>query len=133
MARKRRTGSEEEKSVRALLKSLTLGSAVGTIVFFLLLCALSLFVLRTGVSQKILLYLGIAAAALSAFCAGFAGVRGIGKNGLVMGLCAMLPELLVIVLTVLFTSSSLGLTTLVMAAAMAAASAGGGVLAVNTR
>jgi|GEM_PF-5365828 len=133
MAHRRKSGAEDPKGARALLKSLALGSAAGTLLFFLLLSALSLLVLRTGLSQKALPYLGIAAAALSALCAGFIGVRGIGKNGLVMGVCAVLPELLVLLLTVLFTSAALGLMTVVMAAAMLAASAGGGVLAVNTR
>lgn len=134
MAKKSRRREEEQgMSFGRMLKSMLLGSAAGTLLFFALLCALSGLVLKSGLSQSAYPYLGVLLAALSAFVAAIVSVRRIGKNGMVMGIGSALPELLLLVLTVLFTSTAVGMMTAILVLAMLVSSAAGGILAVNMR
>lgn len=125
--------AKEQTGAGASLRGILTGSAVGTLVFFMLLCFMALVSLKSGMKQAAFPYLGIAAGTGAAFFTGLVAVKQIGKNGLAMGGVAVLPLLTVVLLTVLFTGKSMGMMTLILAFAMIAASCAGGILAVNRR
>lgn len=127
-------GANQEKSKGYIIKKLLVGSAVGSAVFFAVAAIMALLILKTDLPQNSVPVLGIAAAAISAFAAGFIGVRPFRKNGIAYGLLSVMPQT-VFLITILFfnNAGSLGTVTLIMALAMAAAGGLGGIAAANLK
>jgi putative membrane protein (TIGR04086 family) len=109
------------------------GSALGTVVFFLLLLIFSRVILRFDIDSSLLAVFAFASAALAAFVSGFAAVRPARKKGVPVGALSVLPILIVIAAVSAIASGSLGQNMLIAAAIMLLGGAAGGVSAVNLR
>lgn len=124
-----RETSAKKKTVLSVLK----GSAVGTVLFFLLLLLASRAVLRFDLDSALLTVFAFAVAAVAAFAAGFAAVRPTRKNGVPMGAVSAVPILAVVAVAAAITSGSVGRNMLIAAAIMLVFGAVGGIAAVNFR
>ncbi len=130
--KKSRRGKEDSGRKKAVLTVLK-GSAVGTVLFFLLLLFASRAMLRFDLDSNLLAVFAFTAIALAAFVSGFAAVRPTRKKGVPMGALSVMPILVVIAVATAIASGSLGHNMLIAAAVMVVCGALGGIAAVNAK
>ena len=121
--------SGRKKVVMTILK----GSAIGTVLFFLLLLIASRAMLKFDIDSSLLAVFAFASAAIAAFVSGFAAVRPTRKKGIPMGALSALPILILIAVASAIASGSLGQNMLIAATIMIICGAVGGIAAVNVK
>jgi len=123
----------EESGAKITLWKMVRGSAVGTILFFLLLLIMAAVILKANLPSAALIAASLGAAALSAFAAGFIAVRPLRRSGIVLGALSSLPIILVIAAAAAISAGTLGRNIAIAAPVMAAAGMVGGIVAANKR
>lgn len=131
---KRRQKQKQDIGIQYVIRKTLVGSLIGTVLFFTLLCLAAAVILKKPIETKLFPIISLFISALSAFISGFVAVRPIRKNGILMGLCSCAPLVIIAGATVLFeTGGNIGIMTAVMAGIMILCAALGGIAAVNIR
>lgn len=120
----------EETKTSPAVKTV-IGTIVGTIIFFALLCIFALAALKTGISRSLYFPAALAAGALSGLFAGFTAARAIKKNGLLFGAAAGLGASLICIAVSAMASGGAEIKVLALPAVMTVFAALGGIAAVN--
>ncbi len=135
MHRKRRTKSKaKDNSLKNIAIKTAIGSAVSLISFFALLTLAAFILWKNDSDTASFKYIVSALGAVSGFVGGFVAVRPVRKNGLVFGvLSALVPCVVIILVSALVAKSSLSAAGWVFLAVNILFSAIGGIVAVNKR
>ena len=134
MSEKSRGEQKGKSGMRLTAISLLIGNIIGTVLFFLLTLLASAVILKKTVSSDFYTPVAVIISGLSALAAGFAAVRPIRKNGLIMGLGSSILLIACICASAALTSGgSMGIKTAIAAAVAAVCAAVGGILAANMK
>lgn len=135
MAKKKgHSAVKDEKSSKYVLKKVVWGSVFGIAAFFVLFAVFAAVLLKGGVKQSLYPFIALGISALAAFVSGFAAVRPIRRNGILLGIFSSIPIIVVIIAALLITNrGDLGFFTLMMIPLMLLTGAVGGIVSVNMR
>lgn len=135
MRKKKRTkATAQNKSLKNYVLKTVTGSAVGIGVFFLLALAAAFVLWKKDADTSAFKYVIFAVAAVSGFTGGFAAVRPVRENGMILGaLSAILPCVAVSAVSMLIAKSGIGAAGWIFIALNIIFSAIGGIVAVNKR
>lgn len=132
--RKRKSAQQGNADLRTVIVKTLIGSVIGAVMFFLLVALMSLIVLKADMSQSPYKYMILGAGMISGFICGFAAVRPVRKNGIVVGALSALPMyLLAVTLATLNSRTGIGVIGWILLGVMIVFAAIGGILAVNKR
>ena len=131
-ANKVKTQREEKKF--SPFKTVLIFAAIGTVLFFVLLCVFSLVALKIDAPSGTYSWYGFGSIAVSAFLSAFAALRKIKKSGIAFGaLTGLLQGFVAAVSSVAANSGSVGAKLVILVAVAVLSAAVGGVLAVNKK
>ncbi len=136
MPKKRRTKSKIQAAgdwQTGALKAL-IGSAVSLILFFALMAVAAFILWKKDSDSESFKYIVLAIGAVASFIGGFAAVRPIRKNGIILGAMSALPSYFIIILaSSIMAKSGIGIIGWILLGVMVLFSAAGGIVAVNKR
>lgn len=131
-ANKVKTQREEKKA--SPFKTVLIFSAIGTVLFFILLCVFSLIALKIDSSVDTYSWYGFGSIAASAFLSAFAALRKIKKSGIAFGaLSGLLQGIVAALASIAANSGAVGLNLAIFMTVACVSAAVGGVLAVNKK
>ncbi len=131
-AKKVKTQREEKKA--SPIKTVLVFAAIGTVLFFVLLCVFAFVALKIDASVDTYSWYGFGSMVVSAFLSAFAALRKIKNSGIVFGaLTGLLQGIVAAVASVAANSGTVGLNLAILVAVAGASAAVGGVLAVNKK
>ncbi len=133
---KRKSGRaiKDESSIKSIAIKILKGSAVGLIVFFILLAIVSLIFLKADFPQSALPIAAMIITAVASIVSGFVAARPTRKNGLTTGAFSSIPLAVAILIVLLLANKGdLGLNTVIMLIIMAFFSSFGGIIAANKK
>ncbi len=93
---KKRVKKNSTSGEKILLKNVLIGSAVGTVLFFITTTLSALIILKNDLSEDTYPAFLIVAGAVSAFFGGFVSVIPTKRNGLILGALSVLPTYFII-------------------------------------
>ncbi len=109
-------------------------SALGTVLFFLLLALFSAVALKKGINQSAFLPVGLVSGGLSAFIVGFAAVRPIKSKGILYGaLAGSIQSLFCSVILFIANNRTAGTGIFILSGIMILFASLGGITAVNLK
>lgn len=109
-------------------------SAVGTILFFLMLILIAAFILKTSANQSLYLAYGLAAGAVSGFAAGFIAAKLIKEKGMIYGaVCGFAQSLLCAVTVFILNKGTAGNGIFILIAVITLLSSLGGIAGMNLK
>mgnify|MGYP003296441066 CR=1 FL=1 len=116
------------------LSKIIISSAVGTVLFFLLLVSLAALVLKTSANQSLYLVYGLAAGVISGFANGFVASKLIKEKGLFYGAISGLIQSLVCALIVfILNKGTAGNGIFILIAIITLVSSLGGIAGMNLK
>lgn len=132
MPNKSKNGRSKENNTTDYKKTV-IGSAIGTVLFFVFIALFSLASLKSDIfSQSSYMPLGLIAAAVSSFVGGFITVRPVRKNGALLGaLTGLVQALLSSALLFFVNNRNSGTGIFILMAVIIVSGAVGGISAVN--
>lgn len=135
MHKKRRTKAKSQNnSLKNYVVKTAIGSVTGLVVFFTLALVASFVLWKNDSDTASFKYVIFALAAISGFVGGFVAVRPVRKNGIVFGaLSALLPCIIVAVVSMLISKSGLAVTAWIFFVIYILLAAAGGIVAANKR
>lgn len=130
--RKRRMTSSESESPRTVfIKRIMWGSLFSAVFFFALMFALSLVMVKAGLSDSMQNISVFFTSLLSVFLGAFLSLRKTYEKGLVSGILVSLPVIVFVCAVLLAVVKDIGIRTAVMSLLMMLGGALGGIAAVN--
>ncbi len=134
MSGKSKSSRKNEKSTSNLNK-IIFASVIGTVLFFAVICLLSLIALKSnGFNSSLYMPAVLLSGALSGFMGGFTAVRPVRKNGAAYGALTGLVQAVVCSAAAFFINGNkAGSTLFILIAVIIAMGAAGGISAVNLK
>lgn len=132
MPEKAKRAKREEQKASPLVR-ISVGAAVGTGLFFILIAAMALLSLKAGLDSRMYLPCALAAGAVSGIAAGFTAVKPIKKKGILFGGAAGLITSAISAAVSVTVSGEASVKLLIIIAVITVCSALGGILAANLR
>lgn len=111
-----------------------ISSAIGSILFFLLLISFAALILKTSASQSMYLVYGLAAGALSGFASGFIASKLIKEKGLFYGaICGFIQSLICALIVFVLNKGTAGNGIFILILVITLLSSLGGVAGMNLK
>ena len=130
--KKKRVSSKENVNPRVtFLKKIMWGSIFSLIFFFVLMLILALIVVKAGISESVQSILVFFVSLLSTFTGAFLSLRKTREKGLLSGVLASLPVIIIVSFVILAVADNVGIRTVIMSLLMMLGGALGGIAAVN--
>ena len=130
--KKKRVSSKENVNPRVtFLKKIMWGSIFSLIFFFVLMLILALIVVKAGISESVQSILVFFVSLLSTFAGAFLSLRNTREKGLLSGVLASLPVIIIVSFVILAVADNVGIRTVIMSLLMVLGGALGGIAAVN--
>lgn len=123
----------EQSSQKRLIKRTLIASAIGIAILFILLLVFSAILLKTDTAGNSLALCAFAACAIAALIAGFAAVRPVRKNGLMLGAAASIPVIIVVLIACVALGGAPGTSAVIAVVIMLVCGGAGGIAAANKR
>ncbi|MBR5262840.1 MAG: TIGR04086 family membrane protein [Clostridia bacterium] len=134
MPEKRRTKPQTGRSIRIEVVRVLIGSLTGIAVYFVLTAVASLILWKADTDESLYKFIMLLVGAAAAFAGGFAAVRPVRKNGIIVGALSVLPVYAVeLVVSLLVSKSGIGIIGWILLAIQLTVAAVGGIIAVNKR
>ena len=134
MPEKRRTKPQTGRSIRTEAVRVLVGSLTGIAVYFVLTAVASLILWKADTDESLYKFIMLLVGAAAAFAGGFAAVRPVRKNGIIVGALSVLPVYAVeLVVSLLVSKSGIGIIGWILLAIQLTVAAVGGIIAVNKR
>ena len=130
--KKKRVSLKENINPRVtFLKKIMWGSIFSLIFFFVLMLILALIVIKAGISESVQSILVFFVSLLSTFTGAFLSLRKTREKGLISGVLASLPVIIIVSFVILAVADNVGIRTVIMSLLMMLGGALGGIAAVN--
>ncbi len=131
---KRKLSAKESPALLQTAIKTLIGSLVNIIIYFALTAVFSLISLKTDAKSDYFRYMIFFISAMSGLVGGFAAVKPIRKNGILIGAVSAAPAFLIIFLvSSIISRTGISITGWVAAAIMTLFSAIGGIISANKR
>ena len=131
---KRKLSAKESPALLQTAIKTLIGSLVDIIIYFALTAVFSLISLKTDAKSDYFRYMIFFISAMSGLVGGFAAVKPIRKNGILIGAVSAAPAFLIIFLvSSIISRTGISITGWVAAAIMTLFSAIGGIISVNKK
>ncbi|HAS38238.1 MAG TPA: TIGR04086 family membrane protein [Ruminococcaceae bacterium] len=131
---KRKLSAKESPALLQTAIKTLIGSLVNIIIYFALTAVFSLISLKTDAKSDYFRYMIFFISAMSGLVGGFAAVKPIRKNGILIGAVSASPAFLIIFLvSSIISRTGISITGWVAAAIMTLFSAIGGIISANKR
>ncbi|HAY73938.1 MAG TPA: TIGR04086 family membrane protein [Ruminococcaceae bacterium] len=131
---KRKSSAKESPALLQTAIKTLIGSLVNIIIYFALTAVFSLISLKTDAKSDYFRYMIFFISAMSGLVGGFAAVKPIRKNGILIGAVSAAPAFLIIFLvSSIISRTGISITGWVAAAIMTLFSAIGGIISANKR
>ena len=134
MSEIRRSKPKSDNNIKTVALKTLIGSLVGLLAFFGLTALAAFIMWKIDADSSIFKYIMLLVGAVSGMAGGFAAVRPLRKNGIVVGALSALPSYLIIILiSILIAKSGIAVIGWVLLIIELLFSAVGGIIAVNKR
>lgn len=131
---KRKSSAKESPALLQTAIKTLIGSLINIIVYFALTAVFSLISLKTDAKSDYFRYMIFFISAISGLVGGFAAVKPIHKNGILIGAVSAVPAFLVVFLvSSIISRTGISVTGWIAAAVMIFSSAIGGIISANKR